>query len=200
MTTYRYSVFGETMAKEDTRRDINPALLSIEDHTRTYHQAVVTASAGTTIPGQQATVVVNNALMVLAFTLNNDSAYRQFKIPSNYTGDAAFHVHWTKTSNANESGKNVRWKVSYVAFEGHAGAGLGNATPTVIEVEDTYESSETTSRYIYCTPNIAMAGIEAGYYVSMKIEAVTPVGTPMASEPGLFSLDQTFTEYINNGT
>lgn len=197
--TNRYSIFGDTLPKADLRRDINPALLAIEDHARIYHQAIVSASVGASQPGKQPAVIVSNALMLLEFTPDTDAAFRQFKIPSSYIGDAAFHIHWTKTGNGDESGKVVRWKVSYVAFEGHQGGGLGNAAPTVVEVEDTYEDDGTTDWYIYATPDIPMEGIEPGYYVSMKIEAITPVGTPMTSEPGLFSLDQTFTQYINNG-
>jgi hypothetical protein len=139
-------------------------------------------------------------LIVLGFTLNTDDAYRQFKIPSSFVGDPAFHIHWTKTSDVDEQGKAVRWRVSYLAFPSTSStAGIGNATPTVVEIEDTYDASDTTDRRVYRTPNTDMVGFQPGYYLVMKIEAVTPVGTPLASEPGLFSLDTTFTQYINNG-
>jgi hypothetical protein len=44
---------------------------------------------------------------------------------------------------------------------------------------------------------MALTGFAAGRYVAMKIEAITPAGVAMASEPGLFSADLTYIEEIN---
>lgn len=173
------------------------AFLNMEEHVRTHHEVIVRPGNGSTAPGQTPTIVVSGALQLGSFTLNTDDCYRQFKIPSNFVGNASFHIHWTKTTNANEQGKNVRWKLSWVVFDGHEG-GTCNYTPSTTEVEDTYEDSGTTVWKMYSTPNIAVDGdFIAGHYVSLKMEAITPSGTPMAGEPGLYSVDLVYDELIN---
>lgn len=166
--------------------------------TRTAHAAVVTASSyNPSGPGSDPTLTASNALLLLAFTLSTDGAYRQFKIPYEYVGNASVHVHWTKTSNANESGKAVKWRISYVSFASTTvTAEDGSVSPTVVEVEDTYDDSGTTTRLVHCTADVALSGVSAGDYMSLKIEAVTPAGTAMASEPGLFSVDIEYDELI----
>lgn len=198
--SYDYSIFGETMVKQDTRRDINPALLEIENHTREFHAPIVTASFHAQLPGNAPTPIADEALILLRFTLDTDLAFRQFKIPGSYVGDPSFHIHWTKSADADESTKAVRWEVSYHTFPSTSSeAGEGNATPTVAEIEDTYDDSEVTTRNIYRTLDVAMTGFQPGYYLTMRVRAITPNGTPLANEPALFSLDLKFTQYINNG-
>lgn len=151
------------------------------------HTPIVTPSVGGTVPALQPTNVVVNALLLQSYTVNLDAAWRQFKIPLSFVDSASIHVHWSKTGNGNEAGKNVRWKVSYVIFNGENEDGAG--TPTVVTFDDTYLDSGTTTRIVYKTPSIDLVGLVPGDYASMKIEAITPAGTPMASEPGLFALD-----------
>jgi len=195
---YPYSKFGSTLVKQDTRRDINPALLSVEEELRLHHEPIVTASFAQSLPGTTPTPGAVGPFIYLTFSLDNDAAFRQFKIPNAYVSDPNFHIHWTKTSDANDLGKAVRWRVTYIVFRSSPTvAGDANITPTVVEVEDTYDDSGTTSRNVYRTPNTPMVGFVANYYVSMKIEAITPVGAALSANPALFSLDVTFNEYIN---
>lgn len=185
-------------AQRITDRVLARLLNAMGNHTRSKHENIVTASVSAGAPGQQASVIVNNALMVLAFTPNTDSAFRQFKIPYNFVGNPQCHIHWTKTSDADESGKAVRWRLSYHTFASSLSTtGVGNTAPATIEFEDTYDASDTTERRVYRTADLDLEGITAGEYLALKIEAITPTGTAMASEPGLFSLDFTFDEYIN---
>lgn len=151
------------------------------------HSPIVTPSVGGTVPALQPTNVTVNALLLQSYTVNLDAAWRQFKVPIGYLSDASIHVHWSKTGNGNESGKTVRWKISYSVFNGENEDGAG--TPTVITIDDTYLDSGTTTRIIYQTESVALVGFTPDDYVSMKIEAITPAGVPMASEPGLFALD-----------
>lgn len=197
--TYKYSKFGASMPKQDTRRDINTALLSVEEYKRTFHAPIVTASFHSALPGTQPTPTAFNALLLLQFSLNNDAAFRQFKIPDSFVEDPKFHIHWTKTSNANESTKTVRWRVSYAVFNSTmTNFGDGAVTPTVVEVQDTYDDAGTTTRLVHRTADMPLVGFEPGYYVSLKIEAITPTGTAMASAPGLYSVDLTYSELINS--
>jgi len=193
-----WSKFGKPLPKADLRRDINPALLAVENEIGTFHGPIVTASYYSGLPGTTPTPAVVGPFIYLDFSLNNDAAFRQFKIPSNYAGNGTFHLHWTKTSNANEQGKAVRWRVTYVVFASSpTTSGDAAITPTVAEVEDTYDDAGTTTRLVHRTSSVALVGLAAQYYMSMKIEAITPVGVALASHPGLFSLDIMYDQYLN---
>lgn len=194
---FTYSKFGQRLTKEDLRRDVNAALLSIENEIGSYHAPIVTASFHSALPGTVPTPEAVNALLYLTFS-SGDAAFRQFKIPDSYVSTPAFHIHWTKSGNANEFGKAVRWRVSYVVFPSTSvQAGMGSATPTVVDVEDTYDDSGTTSRLVFSTPSVPLIGFVKGAYMSIKVERTTPLGTPLSSNPGLFSLDLTYQQYIN---
>lgn len=161
----------------------------------TFHTPIVAPGKSTSSPGAGPQPIAYNAAVVLAFTLNTDDAFRQFRIPASYVSTPTIHLHWTKTGNLDESGKVVRWRFSYLVFDGESED--INVAPTVIETEDTYDDNGTTTRIVYRTPDLALVGFVAGYYCAVKIEAVTPVGTPMASEPGLFALDLMYNQFIN---
>lgn len=173
---------------------------AIRAATRTIHEPIAGPSRGTNSPGQGPTPTISGALLALAFTPNDaaDRLFRIFKIPTNYVADAAFHVHWTKSTNADENTKAVRWRISYVVFDGLTQNAAG--APSTLELEDTYDASDTTARVVHRTANASAAGFVAGYYVAAYIEAISPVGTPLAFDPALVSLDLTYTATINLGT
>lgn len=177
---------------------VESAFTSTEQYTRTFHEPIITPRSASSAPAKQPTPVLNGLLLVSSYTLNTDDAFRQIKIPSNFAGNPSVHIHWTKTSDANEQAKAVRWRVSYNFFQSTSTGGLGNAVGTVFEIEDTYDASDTTNRQVYRTDDTPLIGAVAGYYLNLKVEAVTPVGTPLAAEPGLFALDLLFDEFIND--
>ena len=165
---------------------------------RAHHTVIAAAQSGSSSPGQSPSPIPNGALLLLGFTLNADDAFRGFKIPTYFDGvnPPTAHVHWSKTTDANESGKAVRWRVSYWVLNGSTDDGA--AAPTVVDLDDTYDDAGTTTRIVHRTPNVPLVGLVAGYYLAIKIEAVTPAGTPLAGEPGLFSLDVIWDERINS--
>lgn len=196
---YRYSKFGRNLPKQDVRLDINAALLSIEDAEGEYHTPTITPTFHNALPGTLPVPTAANSLIVLAFSLNNDAAWRQFKIDRNFASDPTVHIHWTKTGNANEVGKAVRWRVSYVVFQSTVSLEMdASVAPTVVEVEDTYKDSGTTTRPVHRTEDVPLTGFTSGWYVSMKVEAITPVGVALANPPGLFSLDIIFNQKLNS--
>jgi hypothetical protein len=169
--------------------------------TRTIHEPTITGGRGTNAPGQGPTATVNGTLLTLAFTPDdtNDRAFRIFKIPTSYVTGSAFHIHWTKGVDTNQSGSHVRWKVDYSVFDGIDD--VANGAPYTFEIEDTYDDPGTTTRVVYRTSNIPLSGFVAGWYVSCFIEAISPIGSPaLSGEPNLFSLDLTYTATINSGT
>ena len=124
-----------------------------------------------------------------------DIAHRTFKINSRYVGNPSVHLHWTKSTDAVETGRAVRWRVTFLAVDGHNQNAL--ATPGVVEIEDTYDDSGTTSRIIYRTPNLPLTGVVADYYLAIQIERVAPVGTPLSASPLLISADLRYDMYVN---
>lgn len=169
---------------------------------RSYHEPLITPSSGQNAPGQEPDFEIIGSTLVLEFTLNTDRAYRIFKIPNYFIGNPSFHVHWTKQKGAagdnDESGNAVRWRISYTVFPSTtAGGGNINVEVATVEVEDTYDDADTTSRIVHRTANVVATGFVAGYYLGVGIEAITPAGAPLTCEPALISLDLTFDEYIN---
>lgn len=172
--------------------------LASETATRTYHQPTVTPGAGVNAPGLQPDLGLIGSVLVAEFTLNTDTAYRIFKIPTSYVSDAAFHVHWTKESGAagdsDQSFNAARWRITYTIFPGNA-ADI-NVAPTVLEESSTYIDSGTTTRIVYRTSDIPATGFVAGYYVGICVESITSE-SDLTCEAALVSVDLTFTEYIN---
>lgn len=168
---------------------------SIDGKTRPFHASIVTPSTFKSPGTREPTPLEDDAAMYLSFVIGNDAAFRQYKIPAQYAGNAALHVHWTKSGTANEASKVAKWRLSYLAFPGNGGN--PGATPQVVEHEGTYLDSGTTTRVIYRTPNLPLTGIVADWYLALRIEAVTPSGVAMASAPALWSADLTFDELIN---
>lgn len=163
--------------------------------TRLYHEPIL--KPGSAVNSGSTTAIATNALLLTAFTLNSDGAWQQFKIPNSFVSDPSFHIHWSKTTNSNNAGRNVRWRISYSIFDGISQNGAN--APTVAEIEDTYDDASTsaTSRIVYRTEDIPIVGFVSGYYMAVEIQAVTPTGTALIGEPGLFSLDLVYREYIN---
>jgi hypothetical protein len=196
------SVAGFMSAADKTRIDGMPTVVADAAYTRTYHEPTITPELGANPPGQQPNVAVIGETIVAEFTPNTDSAYRIFKIPGSFFASPAFHVHWTKESgiggNGNQFGNSVRWRITYKVFQSTpTTADDINVAGTVIDLDDTYDDSGSTTRLAYRTASVAAAGFVAGYYLSVKLQAVTPAGTALTCEPALISMDLTFSEYIN---
>jgi hypothetical protein len=188
---YTDEYVGETFPESVARRT----------DTRIVHEPTITAGRGTLSPGQGPTISVNGTLLTLAFTPNDtgDRAYRMFKIPSSYVTGSAFHIHWTKGVNTNQSGSHVRWKVDYTVFDGSTE--VANGIEYTFQVEDSYEDSGTTTRVVHRTSDIPLSGFVAGWYVSCFVEAVSPVASPaLSGDVHLFSVDMTYVATINSGT
>lgn len=186
--------------ESDTKSDQNATdIIAVEETTRGYHEPTITPNAGTNSPGQQPDLELIGSIMVAQFTLNTDTAYRIFKVPKFYVEDAAFHVHWTKESgvggDGDQSSNSVRWRISYTVFPGSGGD--VNVTPTVIDLDSTYNDAGTTTRVMQRTADVAAPGFVANYYVGVCVESVTPDGSALTCEPALISVDLTYNQFIN---
>lgn len=130
------------------------------------------------------------------FTVGSDNMYRTFKIPSTFTGNPSAHIHWTKSQDTDQSGNRVLWRIHYKVFDGRTQEASGAGS--MVEFEDIYEDSGTTTRIVYRTDDLELSGFIPSYYVAFRIEAVTPSQDTLA-EPALVSLDLIWDELINRG-
>lgn len=180
--------------------DRDPSTLPVEvaDAAATVNvaTAIVTPMAGTNAPGQQPNLVSIGPILTAEFTLDTDRAYRLFKIPSQFVGNAAVHVHWTKSVDLDESTKEVRWRLTYKVFPGGDGVDIASS-PTIVTIDDTYDDNGTTTRLPHRTTNVPLTGFVAGYYLGIAVDATTPPGTPLAGEPALISVDLSYDVEIN---
>ena len=151
------------------------------------HEPVVAPGKSGGPPGQNPEIESKEALSYLTFSVDIDSAYRLYKIPGGFIGEASAHVHWTKSQDTDQSGKAVRWRLTYKVFNGYNEDGANDGAITV-DLDDTYDDAGTTTRIVYGTLNVPLAGFLPRNYLSMKIEAVTPGGIALV-EPGLVALD-----------
>lgn len=154
---------------------------------KNVHEGVVTPGRSDGPPGQQPQIEVKGALAYLTFTVDTDAAYRLYKIPNGFKSAPTAHVHWTKNQDTDQSTKEVRWRLTYNVFNGHSEDGADGGVVSV-NLDDVYDDAGTTSRIVYCTEDVPLVGIVADYYLTMKIEAITPAGVALV-EPGLVSLD-----------
>ena len=147
-------------------------------------------------PGTVPDVEAVNALTYINFdgAAGAQAAFRMIKIPATYIGNASIHVHWTKSVNTDRSGETVSWRVSYAVINGSSEDAADGTI--VIDLDDTYEDSGTTTRIVHRTADASLIGIIPNCYVNIKIEKNTPgAGTPMDS-PGLVALDLIYQESI----
>lgn len=171
-----------------TSGELASVLNAISNETRVHHEPIVSASRSTPAPGQGPQPIVIGTLVGLNFDTVNDAAYRMFKIPDTYVGDASFHIHWTKSANGAENGRNVRWRLQYVVFNGHDEP--ATITPTEITADDVYEDDSTdATRIIYRTANLPAEGFIAGYYLGLRVDYVPASTTLQTSTPVLISVD-----------
>lgn len=171
----------------------DPDLANTSD-TRTFHKPTITPSDSEVQPGQGPAPIVFGSTMGLHFDNTTDKAYRIIKVPSNYTGPATFHIHWTKSGDADESGNVIEWRINYTLFNGSSQD--INTTPTVVTLTDTYEDNGTTSRIVYRTANSTEIPLIANYYLGIQLDYVAG-NTTLISTPVAISADLLWEGYIN---
>jgi hypothetical protein len=141
---------------------------------------------------------ISDNLMYLVFNhLESDEAFRLFKFNYNFVDSASLHIHWTKGNDTNQAGNAVRWIIDYTLFNGRNELGTGT-TNTLDTGALVYTATDTTGRTVYRSADMAITGISAGDYLTVKITTIAPAGgyTQLAL-PSLVSLDLKYRQYIN---
>lgn len=186
----RYFAGGANCTTGELREMLNAHALA----TRIIHKPTATVHDAEVAPGFGPTpVVLDTVVLGLKFDLVTDVAYRILKIPNNFEGSPTFHVHWTKSSDADESGKTIRWRIRYTVFDGIDDEVSGSPTEAVLD--DTYEDSGTTTRVVYRTADVEATGFQANYYCGIALDYVA-AQTTLAS-PVVVSADLLMSAYIN---
>jgi hypothetical protein len=163
------------------------------------------ATAGSLKQGQGATtpdVVYKGNLVYMEFNQTTDVAFYLWKVGRDFKDSPAFHVHWTKSQDINESSNRARWRIDYTVYTSTAGtAGNAAVTGTFVDTGDLiYVGGDAnTDRLVYRSPDMPIVAT-AGQYVAAKISSPLPgAGTPVTN-PGLVSVDFTYNAYINKPT
>jgi hypothetical protein len=171
------------------------------DATRLIHIPV--GEAATLVHGAGAftpDVVFKGNLVYLEFNHPNDTGFRVFKIDTDFKDSASLHVHWTKSQDQSEDGNTARFRIDYRIFEStQVTPGNAAVTGAFIDTRDmAYDIADAPAdRYVFRSADMPIIGATAGYYLALKITALTPLtGTPV-SNPGLVSIDLMYNAYIN---
>lgn len=127
----------------------------------------------------------------LKFTVDVDHVWKNYKFPKNYVGDANFHIHWCKTQDTDQSGKNVLWQVQYRVYDGKTMD--GSIIDDTIDVTDVCVDTGTTTRLVHRTGNIPIVGGHPDWYVTFQISPISPVSNGL-SLPGLVGFDMTYVQ------
>lgn len=163
-----------------------------------FHAAIVTASSFKSAGIKEPTPREYGCFMVLEFTIGNDVAWRQFKIPTNFAGNCACHIHWVKSVDTDQSGKAVKWRVDYKFVASNSTTSDDLLTNQLfVDTEQEYTDTGLATRPLIRTLNMPLVGATPGLYLGLSVQAVAPVGAPIGGEPSLFSLDISFDQYIN---
>lgn len=201
----------DIQSRDDFRFMVDPTVcehdrgtteVNFYDQTRLKHPSVITPQAAKGAGVKEPDPFFYRSIRLAAFTLNNDEAGSNSKIDSLYTGSGlSFHVHWTKSTDAIETGNAVRWQVSMTYFKSAPSGVLPASAEQTWELEDTYDAADTTERTFYRVAlGESIEGPLPGYYIGLRIVAVTPVGTPLTAEPALYSVDVTYPVYVNRSS
>lgn len=171
-------------------------LNELAERSRIIHEPIATAVDATTAPGKGPNkILLNEVVIGLEFALADDVAYRLIKVQRTHVegGNASLHVHWTKSGDNDESGKNVKWRLRWHEFDGATQD--VNVTPNEAFLIDTYEDAGTTSRIVYRTSSVDVV-LTPNYYLAIALD-VDAAGTTLTSNPVCVSADLLIERSIN---
>jgi hypothetical protein len=156
------------------------------------HGVMVSAAKSRPQPGVGPNPALAGIVQGLEFAAG-EVAYKVRRIPSTFVSDASFHIHWTKSTDANEAGNSVRWRIRYVVFDGFSDDLA--VTPIELVTDSEYTDSGTTSRIGLVTEDLP-AVFEAGHYLGMAVDFVDE-STTLQGNPLLIGADVVMRERIN---
>ena len=200
MTTRLSQHIRQSINNVSSWRELVNLLIDLDTRTGDYHVPIVSATQADGPPGTVPDVAVDGVLsyFLLDGVAGAKKVYRVFKVPSYYVSGASLHIHWVKSDDTDRSTETVRWLVNHKVFNGSNEDADGGGT--TLTLDDTFSDDGTTTRVVHRTANVAIGGVLPSYYIAVSVEKGTPgAGTPM-DEPGLVSVDFTFTGYLTRAS
>lgn len=140
-------------------------------------------------------IVTQDNIQLLSFTIDTDSAFYKFPVPSDYaSGDMVFEVIWTNDGGSDDNGLAVKWEIGYqVGDEGDQVSGSHANSPK--SSEDTYVGTTGWVEHHTNLITIGVGDFTGEDCVFLKLSAITPVGTELSCEPHLIGMCFIYTAY-----
>ena len=152
--------------------------------TETYERLdVIPVEALGRPPTNPPTVVIQDNLTLLSFTLNTERVAFKFPLPADYvSGPLSVACVWTNDGGTDDNGRNVRWQMSFqTANWDESVAGDHAHSPLILD--DTYES--TQGWILHQTPYMAIEAADLKHCQFLRLMALTPLGSALTCEPHL---------------
>jgi len=164
--------------------------------TRTVHRHLSTGLLGKPGVGAAPEIVIQDNAKLLAFTVNTDSFFYEWTIPTNYAGGGLeVAIHWTNDGDTDDLNKNIKFELSYQVYSiGGSIAGSHANSPKV--VDDAYTSGAGWVPHTAPSMTIAHADIVGQHAVHLKGMFITADATVLSCEPHLISISKTFEAYV----
>lgn len=143
------------------------------------------------------TIVQQDNVELLKFTLNTDNLYFGWDTPTDYAGgNLVIIVEWTNDGGVDDNTKTVKAQLGYQTFAtGESVAGSHANSPKTIQ--DTYASASGWIMHETDAMTIAAADFSTAHGITMKLSFITPTGTALTSEPHLYGIGLYYTAYKN---
>jgi len=163
--------------------------------TRIHRRHIPTGELGKP-PINPPTIVIQDNVKYLAFTVGTDRVFYIWEVPLNFAGgDLDVQVHWTNDGGVDDLNKDVKVQLDYqVVSDGDPGSGSHANSPKAIE--DTYLSAAGWIRHTTGVITIAEADFFSKHEIELKISFVAPAGVILTCEPHLSAMMLRFREYI----
>jgi len=145
---------------------------------------------------QPPTIVIQDNIKYLAFTVGTDRIFYTWEVPLNFAGgDLDIWVHWTNDGGVDDEDKDVKVQIDYqVIDDGDVMTGSHGNSPK--SIEDTYTSAAGWVRHTTGAMTIEEADFVSKHEIEMKISFVAPAGAALTCDPHLSALMLRFREYI----
>ena len=143
------------------------------------------------------TIVIQDNIKLLAFTVDTDRVFYTWKVPDDYAGgNLDIVAHWTNDGGVDDLNKNVKAQIDYQTYsDGDPVSGSHANSPK--SIDDTYLSAAGWIFHTTGAMTIAAADFNTKHEMAIKLSFITALPTVLTCEPHLDSLMLTYTAYAN---
>jgi len=170
--------------------------VALTDATRTEKQHLNAAALGKPNVNPP-TIVIQDNIELLAFTVGTDRVFYDWDVPEDYdSGDLTIQAEWTNDGGVDDNGLDVKVQIDYQTYA--AGDPLsGSHANSPKSIEDTYTSDSGWIFHVTGSMTIAAADFAGKHGITMKISFVAPAGGALTAEPHLKGIQVLYTKKVN---